>query len=376
MTSPLRLFVLAGEHSGDRLGGDLVKRIKQRRAVEVIGVGAHELSAHGLNSIYPMDDLSVMGFGGVLKRLPLLLWRIEQTARAVLAAKPDLVVLIDAQVFSQRLATRLRKANYGGPIILYVSPTVWGRAPERARKLKPLFDEVLAVLPFEPGVMQRLGGPPTSYVGHPALLEAQPPPDPAKADLVALLPGSRAGEISRHVPLLREAATELAQLPEISGFFLPALPAFAERMSALTSDWPIPVRIVTDRTERLALYHRTRLAVTDAGTVTLELALAGVPMVVTHVMDRPQAHMYKVLNYPRVSLPSIILGEDLVPEIVQLKPDAAPLVAAALDIASDTGKRAVQIAAFQRVRHMMESGLPDAPRQDPADRVLSHLRTN
>lgn len=373
MPDALRLFVLAGEHSGDRIGGDMVRRIRERGPVDLIGVGGHELAAHGMTSIYPMDDLSVMGFGDVVRRLPLLLWRIEQTARAILAAKPDIVVLVDAQVFSHRLAARLRKAKYAGPIILYVSPTVWGRAPERARKLKPLFDEVLAVLPFEPAVMQRLGGPPTSYVGHPALSEAQDAPDPDRANLIALLPGSRAGEISRHMPLLQAAASKLATVKGVEGLFLPALPAFADRMRTLTAGWPVPVRIVTDRAERLALYRQTRLAVTDAGTVTLELALAGVPMVVTHVMDRPQAHMYEVLNHPRVSLPSIILGEDLVQEIVQLRPDPAPLVAAAIELATNADRRAEQTAAFRRVREMMESGLPDTPRRDPADRVLAHL---
>ena len=374
MPEPLKLFVLAGEHSGDRLGGDLVRRLRQRRPVDLIGVGGHDLIAERMVPLYPMENLSVMGFGDVLKRLPLLLWRIEQTARAILRAKPDLVVLIDAQVFSQRLATRLRKAGYGAPILLYVSPTVWGRAPERAKKLQPLFDEVLAVLPFEPAVMRRLGGPPTSYVGHPALLEAQDAPDSNAAGLIALLPGSRAGEIGRHMPLLKAAASALATMPGIEGFFLPALPAFADRMHRLVADWPVPVRIVTDRAERRALYRRTMLAVTDAGTVTLELALAGVPMVVTHVMDRPQAHMYRVLDYPRVSLPSIILGEALVPEIVLLDPDPAALVAAALSLAGDPARRAAQTAAFQRVRQMMETGLPDAPREDPADRILAHVR--
>jgi lipid-A-disaccharide synthase len=320
-----------------------------------------------------MENLSVMGFGDVLKRLPLLLWRIEQTARAIIRAQPDLVVLIDSQVFSKRVATRLRKTGYGRPIILYVAPSVWGRAPERAKRLVPLFDEVLAVLPFEPAVMERLGGPPTSYVGHPALYEAQDGADPAVAGLVTLLPGSRAGEIKRHMPLLKAVATELAGLPQVTGFFLPALPAFAERMGQLTADWTMPIKIIVDREERLSLYRRTALAVTDAGTVTLELTLAGVPMVVTHIMDRPQAHMYEVLKRPRVSLPSIIAGEDLVPEIVQLRPDPAPLIKAARDLLTSVEKRTAQIAAFRRVREMMELGLAESPRQDPADRVLSHL---
>ncbi|MBN9349027.1 MAG: lipid-A-disaccharide synthase, partial [Devosia sp.] len=150
MAEPIRLFILAGEPSGDRIGADLVKRLRVQHRVTLTGVGGAELEGEGLKSLYPMSDLSVMGLTDVIKRLPLLLWRARQTSQAILALSPDMVVLIDSQVFSQTVAGQLRKAGYAGKIVLYVAPSVWAWKPERAPALKPLYDEVLAVLPFEP----------------------------------------------------------------------------------------------------------------------------------------------------------------------------------------------------------------------------------
>ena len=191
MADPIRLFILAGEPSGDRIGADLVRRLRIHRPVTLTGVGGDQLAGEGLGSLYPMSDLSVMGIQDVLRRAPLLLWRIRQTVNAILAATPDVVVLIDSQVFCQTVARQLRKRDYKGQIILYVAPSVWAYKPERASLLKPLYDEVLAVLPFEPAVMKRLDGPTTTYVGHPALEHTSLRPNQPERGPLLLLPGSR-----------------------------------------------------------------------------------------------------------------------------------------------------------------------------------------
>ena len=367
----ITLFVLAGEHSGDRLGADLVRRLRTRLPVDLYGVGGGELAAEGMRPIFPMGDLSVMGFWDVLWRMPLLLWRISETVRAILSLAPDGVVLIDAQVFSRMVAKRLRRSGFRRPILLYVCPSVWGRAPERAVRLVPLFDEVMAVLPFEPAVMERLGGPRTRYVGHPSSLEAQPRTGSA-GQRVALLPGSRPGELRLHLPLLRAVAESLAHRQDLS-FFMPTLPALAAGLTESVRDWPVAVEIVADRSKRGALYNDTLLAVTVAGTATLELALACVPMVVTFVMDAPQARAFQRLSQPQVSLPNIILNAHVVPEIVLGRPDPAPLVAAVTALANSEEARAVQQRAFTDLLAMMEEGVPGAPREDPAERVLFNL---
>jgi lipid-A-disaccharide synthase len=370
----MKIFVLAGEPSGDRIGADLVRRLRRHVDLVLTGVGGDELTAEGLASLYPMSDLAVMGISDVLRRLPLLLWRVEQTARAIMRSRPDVTVLIDSQEFSKLVAQRLRAKGFDRPVLLYVAPSVWARSPHRAAKLKPLFAEVLAVLPFEPRVMRDLGGPPTSYVGHPALAEVQPAGF-NESGLVALLPGSREGELRRHLPIMRSAAEAMAREGRVESFFIPTLPSLAGKLAAETAAWPVEVEVVADRTRRSELYSRTLLAVTVAGTATLELALAGVPMLAVYVMDPHQARVYDKLGRPAVSLPNIILGRSVVPEIIRGQPSMDEVVATARDLLANEKARQNQGEAFGELVELMAQGTPDAPRQDPADRVLAHLES-
>ena len=376
MADPLKLFILAGEPSGDRIAADLVARLRQRMPLELTGVGGDELSAAGLTSLYPMSNLSVMGLSDVLRRLPLLLWRIEQTARAIRSTRPDTVVLVDAQDFSQLLARRLKSLGFAGKVILYVSPSVWARHPERAAKLRPLFDEVLAVLPFEPAVMLRLGGPPTSYVGHPALAERLDRLVELDSGPLILLPGSREGELRRHLPLFRDVVAGLSDHSSIDGIVIPTLPVLAARIRDEVAAWPVPVSVVDARSERPALYGRAIAALAVSGTATLELALARLPMVVSYVMDSHQAPAYERYGRPVVSLPNIILGRSVVPEFVQAPADAFALGAALRILLDDKKARQSQIEAFGELVDLMETGEPEFPRQDPADRILSHWQGN
>lgn len=374
MTESLRLFILAGEPSGDRIAADLVARLRGRVTLDLHGVGGDELTGQGLSSLYPMSDLAVMGVTDVLVNLPRLLWRLEQTARAVLALDPQVVVLVDAQDFSRLLAARLRKRGYRGTLILYVAPSVWARHPERAARLKPLFDAVLAVLPFEPEVMQQLGGPETSYVGHPALGERLHSAGPVGSGPVLLLPGSREGELRRHLPLLKSVASEIAAVSGVTELVMPTLPKLRQRLAAAIAAWPVPVRLVDKREERQALYASAMGAVCVSGTITLELALAGVPMVVIYALDRHQARVFDRLGRPTVSLPNIILGRVVVPELVAAPLGADVLQAAAVDFLGNKKARQDQIDAFGELSDVMDKGKAPFRRQDPAERVLEIWR--
>lgn len=374
MTESLRLFILAGEPSGDRIAADLVARLRGKVTLDLHGVGGDELAGQGLSSLYPMSDLAVMGVTDVLINLPRLLWRLEQTARAILALDPQVVVLVDAQDFSRLLAVRLRKRGYRGTLILYVAPSVWARHPERAVRLKPLFDAVLAVLPFEPEVMQKLGGPETSYVGHPALGERLHSAGAIGSGPVVLLPGSREGELRRHLPLLKSAASEIAAVSGVTELVMPTLPKLRQRLAAEIAAWPVPVRLVDKREERQALYASAMGAVCVSGTITLELALAGVPMLVIYALDRHQARVFDRLGRPTVSLPNIILGRVVVPELVAAPLDANVLQAAAVDLLGNKKARQDQIDAFGELSDVMDKGKAPFGRQDPADRVLEIWR--
>jgi lipid-A-disaccharide synthase len=375
MSDTLRLFILAGEPSGDRIAADLVVRLRQKVALDLTGVGGDELAGQGLASLFPMSDLAVMGVTDVLINLPRLLWRLEQTARAVLAANPDVVVLVDAQDFSRLLAARLRKRGFAGRLILYVAPSVWARNPERAARLKPLFDAVLAVLPFEPAVMERLGGPPTAYVGHPALNEALPARDVPERGPMLLLPGSRTGELRRHLPVFAALSGGLARNAAVSELVIPTLPRLRERLEAETRSWQVPVRVVDDRQARRDLYASAVAALCVSGTVTLELAMARVPMAVVYALDGHQAHIYDRLGRPQVSLPNIILGRTVVPEVIRAPLSAEHVAPVVAELIGNKKARQDQAAAFDELLGLMQTGQAPHLRQDPAEQVLSILRS-
>lgn len=369
MTEALRLFILAGEPSGDRLAAELVRGLRARTAVQFTGVGGDELRAEGLQSLFPMVELSVMGWADVLPRLPRLLWRSRQLARHIARTRPDVAVFVDAQVFSEITARSVRRLGGVMPVALYVAPSVWAWKPERAAALRGLFDEVFAVLPFEPGVMKRLGGPPTVYAGHPAVATLpQRAAVPQRGPLL-LLPGSREGELRRHLPLMRAVAERFAGHGAVEGLVLPTPRAQVDRVKNATRSWPVEVDVVTGDTAKRAAFEAATAAVAVTGTVTLELALAGVPMVTTYVADRGQARRWERYRIKYAALPNILLDRPLVPEILGVgrQPEA---VGDALQSLLSGGIES-QVDGFRDLRRLMQEGAPEAPPVDAADRVLA-----
>ena len=374
MAELFRLFLVAGEPSGDRLGAELLKRLRIEVPVRPLGIGGLELEGEGLNSIFPMSNLSVMGVRDVLMRLPLLYWRMKQTVRAIRREAPDLVLLIDSQVFAETVARELRKAGYGGKVLLYVAPSVWAWKPERAPALRPLYDEILAILPFEPATMKQLGGPRTTYVGHPALNQSRLRPSQPVAGPLLLLPGSRPGELRRHLPLMRDVARRLGAHPRITEFVLPTVRNEVGRVTAAVAAWGLPVRVVSAADEKRAAFSAAVAAVAVSGTITLELALSGVPMVTTYVADRGQMDAARKYAVRFASLPNILYGTELVPEIMGLSPQPEVIVQAMTSLLGDPVLIERQRRGFARIRDDMERGTPSAPLTDPAARVLDYFR--
>ncbi len=373
MADPLRLFLMAGEASGDIIGADLLRRLRRHRVVKPSGVGGGELAAEGLRSLFPMSDLSVMGWSDVLRRLPLLLWRVRQTAHAILAQRPDVVVLIDSQVFANTVARRVRAGGYRGPMLLYVAPSVWAWKPERAAELRPLFDEVLAILPFEPAVMQRLEGPPTSFVGHPAVGRMTPRARQPEQGPLLLLPGSRQGELRRHLGLMRAAVEQFASHPRLTGFVIPTLPHLEPVLRRQVAGWPGRVEVVSGAARQQA-FAEAYAALAVSGTISLELALAAIPMAVTYVAEPQQAKRYARLGRTlQIALPNIVLDRAVVPELLFTDPRADRSLRPLADLLDRPDAVVAQLAAFGELRALMQEGAPEAPLQDPAERVLAVL---
>jgi len=372
MPDPLRLFVLAGEPSGDRIAAELVRRLASRTDLQLSGVGGAELQAAGLTSLFPMQELAVMGWADVLPRLPRLLWRARQMALHIVRTKPDVAVFVDAQVFSEIVARSVRRRGGTMPQILYVAPSVWAWKPERAATLRGLFNEILSVLPFEPAVMSKLGGPPTAYVGHPALAALSFRDAEPKRGPLMLLPGSREGELRRHLPLMQTIAERFATHPRVDGFLLPTPSAMRDRLETATSGWQVPVTVVSDEAGRRGAFRDAVAAVAVTGTVTLELALAGVPMVTTYVADSGQAKRWQRYAVRYAALPNIVLDQALVPEVLGVGPQPEAVGDALDGLLSGTAAGA-QRAGFVEIRRLMQEGAPEAPPVDPAERVLSYV---
>jgi lipid-A-disaccharide synthase len=365
--SPLRLFVIAGEESGDRLGGALMAAVKARAsgAVAFRGIGGRAMASEGLDSLFPLHDISVNGFLAILGQLPQILRRIREAADAVIAAKPDLLVIIDSPDFTHRVARRVRAQAPHIPIVDYVSPTVWAWRPGRAAAMRAYVDHVLALLPFEPEAHRRLGGPPCTYVGHPlaeAVATLRPGPEEAarrKAEppLLLMLPGSRGGEVGRHLDVFGAAAGIVRDRIGAVDFVLPTVPHLAERVRHGTAAWPVAPRIVVEPEEKWAAFRQARAALAASGTVTLELALAQVPTVLAYKVPLLEELIVRAtVKVKMAGLVNIILGEMAMPELLQRDATAENLADALVAVAKDSPARQRQCDAFAKLDAIMEIG--------------------
>jgi lipid-A-disaccharide synthase len=373
------IFLVAGEESGDRLGAALIAAIRRRCAddVTVAGVGGQAMAAQGMPSLYPIDELAVVGLG-IASKLPLFLRRIRQAAAAVVAARPEVLVIIDSPEFTHRVARRVRATAPDIPIINYVSPSVWAWRPWRARAMRGYVDHVLALLPFEPAAHSELGGPPCTFVGHPLSESvAQLRPDASEAQrrladppVVLMLPGSRRGELRHMLPIFAEAIERLAALTGAIDLVVPAVAHLGQHIRAVASAWPVPPRVVTNPAEKLAVFRTARAALAKSGTVTLELALAGIPMVTAYKVSQVEEFIARrMIRVPSVILANLVVGENVVPEFLQDAATPAALADAIVPLLRDTPERRRQVEAFARLDAIMEIGSA-RPSERAADIVV------
>jgi lipid-A-disaccharide synthase len=371
------VFLVVGEESGDRLGAALIAAIKRQTQgrARFSGVGGTQMAEQGVTSLFSIGDLSLMGFAAIPAQLPKILRRIAMTADAVIAMRPDVLVIIDSPEFTHRVARKVRGREPTIPIVDYVCPSVWAWRPDRARAMRSYVDHVLALLPFEPAAMLRLQGPPCTFVGHPLgeqVAVLRPNAEEARrrlADppLLLVLPGSRTSEIRRMAGVFGDAVARLAERIGPLDVVVPAVPRLAETVRAAVTRWRVPARIVTEAEEKQAAYRTARAALTKSGTSTLELALAGVPMVAAYKVPLLEEVIARLLiTAPSAILANLILGENLVPEFLQRDCTAEKLCNALLPLLTDTAQRRHQIDAFSRL-----DGLMDIGKAAPSDRAAS-----
>jgi lipid-A-disaccharide synthase len=379
-----KIFLIATEESGDRLGAHLMKVLRQRLgdAVRFDGVGGVAMAREGLKSLFPIEELSIIGFSAVIKQLPKVLRLIRRTVAAVVQAKPDMLVIIDSPDFTHRVARRVRSRDPSIPIIDYVSPSVWAWRPGRARAMRAYVDHVLALLPFEPEEYGRLRGPPCSYVGHPlteqlGLLRPNAEEQERRngtPPVLLVLPGSRRGEIRHHMAVFGEALERLQAEGTEFELILPTMPHLLELVKQGASSWKVAPRIVVGEQEKRAAFRIAAAALAKSGTVTLELALAQVPMVTAYRTGALEAAIVRrALTVTSVILANLVIGENVVPEFLQENCTAEKLAGALREVLSDSPLRRRQIEGFGRIDGIMSTG-NQPPSVRAADIVLSMLR--
>ena len=358
----MKVFLVAGEMSGDKLGGALMAGLKQLvPEVSFEGIGGPAMQAQGLDSLFAMDELSVMGIAEVLPRYRHLKRRIAQTAEAVVAARPDVLITIDSPDFSLRVA-KIVKARSEIRTVHYVAPTVWAWRAGRAGKMAKMIDQVLALLPFEPPYMEAAGMR-CDFVGHPVVadpvandaevLELRETNGLGDAPLLLALPGSRRGEVSRLGPVFGQTlANVLKARPDLK-VVLPTTASVAGLVRETVRDWPLEVVVLDPRDKspevaarkKRAAFRAADVALAASGTVSLELAAAGTPMVIAYDLNwltRKIAGM--MLKVDTFTLVNLISGTRVVPELIaeNCRPDL--IAPAVLDVLENPGEQAAAMA--------------------------------
>jgi len=371
-----RIFMVAGEHSGDHLGGKLMAALKDKSEAPIIfsGVGGETMEAEGLRSLFPLSDVAVMGPLAILARLPKLVRRVYQTVDAGLKSEPDGVIIIDSPEFTHPIAKRIRKRKPLIPIIDYVSPSVWAWRPGRARKMRPYVDHLLAILPFEPEAHERLGGPPCSYVGHPMIekLDWIRGLDPnelanrlgldAAKPVLLVLPGSRPTEVRRLMQPFGETVAALRERIGPVEVVIPAVASVRPLIEAALADWPVKPHLVEGEADKFEAFRLARAALAASGTVTLELGVAGVPMVVAYRVDAVASRLRFLMRVPSVVLANLVIGENVFPEFIQDDCTPEKLSEALAPLFSETPERQRQLDGLAEIadKMILENDTPSA----------------
>lgn len=380
----MKLFLIAGEASGDALGAALMAGLGTLApGIGFAGVGGPAMAAEGLQSLFPMEELSVMGLVEVLPRLRALRRRIDETAAAVLRQAPDALVTIDSPDFCLRVARAVRAVRPELKVIHYVAPTVWAWRPGRAAKMAPLVDHVLALFPFEPPYM-RAAGMSCDFVGHPVVAAPRAGPEAAAAfraaqmigpdqPLLLCLPGSRRGEVRRLLPRFERALALLRKDQPGLRVAIPTLGGVAEEVRAQAARWPVAPLVIEAAAEKRAAFAAADLALAASGTVSLELAANDVPMVIAHDFNRVSWWLMKrAALIDTVTLVNIVSETRAVPEFLGPACRPAPIARALAALLADPAARAAQRRAMAMTMERLGQG-GEAPGLRAARSVLAQL---
>ena len=326
---PLKICLIAGETSGDMLGGQLMTALNKisNSPIEFSGIGGEKMKEQGLNSFFPISDLSIMGISEILPYIPLILSRIKETTKKITLRKPDVVVTIDAPGFSLRVANKLKRTNPDTCLIHYVAPSVWAWKPWRAIRMSRYLDRILTLFQFETQYFEDVGLD-SVFVGHPIVQSGAMRGDgigfrtnngiSPDIKLICILPGSRLVEVSKHLPIIEHTLELLSKKNPIFEVVLPLADDVATSVKSVVQKWPYSITFTEgDDDSKYNAFAASNVALACSGTVALELALADIPYVTIYKMSflsRIIARTFVKLKY--VNLINILLDKEVVPELI------------------------------------------------------------
>ncbi len=375
-----KIFIIAGEASGDVLGFRLMQALRaQNPDVRFSGIGGARMTEAGLNSLFPMQELALMGLAEILPKVVHLKKRLAQTIEAIRTQKPDILLTIDSPGFTLRV---LKAIGTSGPKrVHYVAPQVWAWRQERVKHFPGLWEELLCLLPFEPEFFAPHGLHPV-FTGHPVLESGADKGDAARfhaahslapdAVPLVLMPGSRVTETKRLLPVFKATLARLQpQIPSLVPV-VAAAAGIAEAVTAHTADWPVKPIIVRGVLERYDAFAAARAALTKSGTSTLELAMAGVPMAVTYRVNPISAAIgRRLIKVPYVAMINLLAGHALVPELLQEECRADRLAETILALLNDPAKAEAQRAGFNAALASLRA--PEGTPSEAAAKAILNL---
>ncbi|WP_341760133.1 lipid-A-disaccharide synthase [Candidatus Endowatersipora endosymbiont of Watersipora subatra] len=375
------IYFLIGEESGDALGKDLYNSLqrcakRQRIELDIQGLAGTSLSELGVKSLFNIEDIMVMGIFSVVARLPTIIKCILMTVSDIVKKKPDLIVLIDSPDFTHAVAKRVRKKLPQIQVINYVCPSIWAWRSGRARKMREFVDHVLAILPFEPKIIEELGGPKSTYVGHSMVTKidkvrlTQVKALNNEKPILLLLPGSRSTELKHLLIIFEKTLDILTKRGVPFQAIMPAVPHLKKRLCKKISQWATPVRIV-DSSQNDHTFAKADAALATSGTVSLQLALHRIPMILVYKLDilaRPLRFLIKTWS---VALPNLIAGWPLIPEELNEMLDPERLARHIERLLIATPERDAQLAGFDYIRDIMKTEIE--PAEKSAAIIMSYL---
>lgn len=378
---PLKVYLIAGEPSGDLLGSRLMRALRRKTAdnVAFFGLGGDTMEAEGLKPLFDISDLAIMGLIEVIPSIPKVLRHIKETVADILRVQPDIVITIDSWSFSARVHQKLRQLKTGIPQLHYVAPQVWAWKKKRAKTMYKYIDALMTLLPQEPKYFTPYHLE-TVFVGHPVIESEVLQADgnefrrqyqiPDNKKIITILPGSRHNEVGRLLPVFAEAARRLlAQNPDFY-FVIPTVRTVASHVKAEAAKLNLPLLVVESQQDRYNAFRASSAAIAASGTVALELAICHIPHIIGYKVSPLTAFIAdKFLKIQFVNLSNIMLGREVVPELLQEQCIAGNIVRYINELLSHGELYQRQMDGFDKVKALLSNG-EQTPSDNAADFIL------